>query len=144
MLVKWLTASLFLGDCMLSANYLFTSNILCICLQIKKKKPHPCFKRYFRTSTTEQDRVIRTKFTLYLEIIKTWTKIYVMMECKIMDIRQGRIVTLERCKTYEVSPTIVLVTTCTEFPVHSTGKKSPGGAWQTPWVEEMELKVWEG
>lgn len=36
-------------------------------------------------------------------------KIYVMMECKIMDIRQGRIVTLERWKTYEVSPTIVLV-----------------------------------
>lgn len=39
-----------------------------------RKKKHQYFKSYFRTSVTEQDGVIRTKFNLCLEITKTWTK----------------------------------------------------------------------
>ena len=27
------------------------------------------------------------------------------------------------------------------FPGYSIGRKNPGGAWQTPWDEEMELRV---
>lgn len=35
-------------------------------------------------------------------------EMYAAMECKTMDMRQGRIVTSKRRQTYEVSPRIVL------------------------------------
>lgn len=53
--------------------------------------------------------------------------------------RQRMIVIPERVETWGQSCDCPQLTDWTECPGHSTGKRNPSGAQQSPWVEKMEL-----
>ena len=66
---------------------------------------------------------------------------YVITVFKMLYVRQGRTVIPERWEKKQMNLWLPLLTGFGEFPGHSTRRGNQGGAWYTPWVEDMKLQV---